>query len=600
MRSALIAGCLLVLLMCLGCGNGDHKQERPPVITSSPPASATEGVAYSYAITASDPSGGGFTLSLAIAPAGAQLDGNTITWTPSPSQSRQANSFSVKATNSKGVSVTQSWTVAPAGTVHVSWIDTLWDAEGQHILVHKWLGAGALVPQADGSFVTVAGIDNGDGTLAISNVPAGYFWLKASSASFYLTKSSNIDLGTDRTDPNLPRSVTLGPTETQINFKITGFEPGPWTGVELYSPEWPLHGLTAVYFGNGLAQSFTVPSSIFGDSPLTRVSVREYKSTSLGTKTAFVLGPTADLKDLAIKLGEVNNVDVPLTSAPRKSVDLNIRGSSWSHLFDHVGPGDPIQLATPFALSIEPSLGISEARIAIEDRSAVQLISSSVESTFAPAGQSFPHRSFSSGCGPMFYEPWRTVPSQAVLLQDDLSQTLEYQDPFPSRYTRQFEICQQTLMLRPSSDVIPVVTNGAVFAAPPTEIAPLLGPVETPTINDQTLFADLTISPGTGINLKWTSPSLGKPTGYIVSLIAPHTIGIGPSPSTVYLQEAKLSTATTAISLPPGLLQSGTTYYITITAVIDGRANIESSPNRLGFPAGYADVVSAPITIAAQ
>src|SRR4051812_6282488 len=162
MRSASLVGCLVVLLACLGCGNGDPKPTVPPAITSKPSLSATEGIAYSYAITASDPSGGPITFSMATAPAGVHLDGNTIAWTPSPSQSRQPNKFVVTVTNSRGISTTQSWTVAPDGTVHVSWIDTLWTEQGRQNLTHKWGRGAALVPQPDGSFLMLPGIDQGD------------------------------------------------------------------------------------------------------------------------------------------------------------------------------------------------------------------------------------------------------------------------------------------------------------------------------------------------------------------------------------------------------------------------------------------------------
>jgi hypothetical protein len=39
------------------------------------------------------------------------------------------------------------------------------------------------------------------------------------------------------------------------------------------------------------------------------------------------------------------------------------------------------------------------------------------------------------------------------------------------------------------------------------------------------------------------------------------------------------------------------TYVFIIAAEVDGRANIESSPNRSALPTAYANVVSAPITI---
>ena len=55
-----------------------------PVITSVPNTSATEAVAYSYAVTASDVEGDTLTWSLTEAPAGMEIDADTgvIRWTP--------------------------------------------------------------------------------------------------------------------------------------------------------------------------------------------------------------------------------------------------------------------------------------------------------------------------------------------------------------------------------------------------------------------------------------------------------------------------------------------------------------------------------------
>ena len=397
MRYALMAVCLVSLFLCSACGSGDHKQTLPPSITSTPPVSATEGIAYSYVITASDASGSPTKISLITAPAGAHLDGNSITWTPSPSQSRQPNSFSIRATNSRGVFSTQSWTVAPAGTVHVSWIDTLWDEQGQHSLIHKWLGAGALVPQSDGSFLPLIGSDGGDGSLKISNVPAGYFWLQASHGSFYWTKSSSIDLGTDLTEPTTPGLIfTTGATQTPVVFRITGFEPGPFAGIELYSPELSFSSLASEYFGNAATESFTISTNSNLDySQIRKINAREYKSASLGRGKVFVLGPTVELKNLELKNGESNSVDVALAPAALKSMDLNLRGTQWAQLFDHVGPGAATSLATPFALSVQPSLIAPDTRVTPGARSSVDLIASATEFEFPFGASAFYSKSFS-------------------------------------------------------------------------------------------------------------------------------------------------------------------------------------------------------------
>ncbi len=54
-------------------------------------------------------------------------------------------------------------------------------------------------------------------------------------------------------------------------------------------------------------------------------------------------------------------------------------------------------------------------------------------------------------------------------------------------------------------------------------------------------------------------------------------------------------TSQASVTLPP--LSSGNTYVFAITALVDGTANIQTSPNRSSLPTAFANVVSAPITI---
>jgi len=47
----------------------------------------------------------------------------------------------------------------------------------------------------------------------------------------------------------------------------------------------------------------------------------------------------------------------------------------------------------------------------------------------------------------------------------------------------------------------------------------------------------------------------------------------------------------------PVTLKAGQAFVVMITAIVDGQANMESSPRRSGLPTAYASMVSAPITI---
>jgi hypothetical protein len=129
---------------------------------------------------------------------------------------------------------------------------------------------------------------------------------------------------------------------------------------------------------------------------------------------------------------------------------------------------------------------------------------------------------------------------------------------------------------------------------PTASVTPLISPVQNPKINGADLFTPGTVS-GTVFALSWTPPVLGAPTGYRVQIATPMSTPTGPS---LYLVVATLETGKTSITLPD-LLSVNTTYVFVITSLLDGHANIETSPHRSALPVASADVVSAPITIGA-
>jgi len=84
----------------------------PPVITSTPVTTGTEGAAYSYDVEATDPDGDVLTFSLTSSPAGMTIDpaSGLIQWTPSSAQVGR-NDVTVRVQDSAGLFDTQSFTV---------------------------------------------------------------------------------------------------------------------------------------------------------------------------------------------------------------------------------------------------------------------------------------------------------------------------------------------------------------------------------------------------------------------------------------------------------------------------------------------------------
>ncbi len=84
----------------------------PPIITSTPLTSATQGVAYTYTVTATDPAGSALSFSLTTAPTGMLIDAasGVISWTPTGAQAG-ANAVTVRVVNALGLAATQSFTI---------------------------------------------------------------------------------------------------------------------------------------------------------------------------------------------------------------------------------------------------------------------------------------------------------------------------------------------------------------------------------------------------------------------------------------------------------------------------------------------------------
>jgi FtsP/CotA-like multicopper oxidase with cupredoxin domain len=104
-------GGMLAMLEVSGSGTA-------PTVTSSPTLTATQGLAYAYKVTASDPEGGPLSFTLDKAPAGMTIKSASdlvawIGWRPTNAQVG-TQAVTVRATDPTGLSTTQSWNVTVA------------------------------------------------------------------------------------------------------------------------------------------------------------------------------------------------------------------------------------------------------------------------------------------------------------------------------------------------------------------------------------------------------------------------------------------------------------------------------------------------------
>ena len=96
-----------------------------------------------------------------------------------------------------------------------------------------------------------------------------------------------------------------------------------------------------------------------------------------------------------------------------------------------------------------------------------------------------------------------------------------------------------------------------------------------------------------GVTLSCDPPAIGTPFGYQVAIMSPITAVQG---TPRYTATTVLGTAKTSMTIPPNVLSPGRTYLFMITAMADGRANMETSPHRSLLPVANADALSAAIT----
>lgn len=569
------------------------------MFTSTPVTQAVEGLSYVYQLTAT---GDKVTFSLTKAPDGAALRGNAISWIPTAVQSRASNSFTVTATTPSGASATQSWTVVPNGTVRITHVDNVWNENGSTNVPFDWSRitsyVAALVPQPDGSFKSLSGSPGGIGEFDIPNVPAGYYWLRLGPRDTYWTSSSIFDVGSDVFAVNsTPASAN---SNTTFNFNFTSLDA---TAAKGWLQFLSLDTFALKYSGSTSPGSttFTGAMGVGGNVDYSSVRngfVMQYKPTALGSLNGILLGPELTLTNLSLKTGGVNTISGALNPPVPAFLNLSVEASAWIPLFDHVAPGAPNAIGGGIYAYAHPYTSINYTN-SLSNSTPIVLIATvpasfsgfpfipdtcSRESPSVPSSNGF---SFSSGT------------TLQPMMTDVEAGTVQYSDPFPATWRRTFSVCQNASVdvpvLGTTKTQSIVLTNSQTTILPTGTVKPLISSVQNPKVNGSDLFTARSIN-SSDVTLSWNPPAIGEPFGYQVIVESP-TIGLMGTPA--YEALATLSTPTTSIKIPPDLLASGHTYLFVISSMVDGRANMETSPHRSSLPIARADLISAPLTIVA-
>ena len=432
------------------------------------------------------------------------------------------------------------------------------------------------MPQPDGSFKSLSGTAGANGTFEIPNVPAGYYWLRLAPRDTYWTSSSTFDVGNDfffvpTANPPAPTTST-----TYMNFSFTSLDATAAPGVlQFDTPESAaLNYWASTNAGSTTSVGGDVINSNLDSSAIKNAFVRQYEPTAFGSMNGYVLGPALTLSNLSLTTGGHNTISGALNPTVPASINLSVKGSAWTPLFDHIAPTAPTTVGGGFYLSVQPYIAADGPNVSLSNPIDLIWTKAYIVSAF-------------------------TSPSCSInppLTTDVEAGTVQYSDPFPTTWRRTFRVCQS------ASVAVPVpggttqginVTNNQTTSLPTATVQPLLSPVQNPKINGTDLFTAGTIN-GTAVTLSWDPPAIGTPFGYNVAIMSTTTF---PNGTVGYFSSTTLGTAKTSMTIPPDLLRSGQTYLFVISSRVDGRANMETSPHRSSLPVANADVISAPITI---
>jgi len=604
---------LVSLALLTACGGGSSTQVQPstPVFTSAPVTAATQGVAYTYQLAAVDPAGGTVTFSMTTSPTGAALSGSTITWTPTAAESRVANSFAVTATTTSGGTASQTWTVTPGGTITVNWVNTYWTATGPVQVPESpslATNLSAMWTNPDGSITVQKGSWTSSGVFSIPNVPAGYYWLQTSGGTFW-TNTGTFDAGGNIAGGPLPTTSSSQPTTFLFNLSGLDGSVPELTPVDFQAAVSGATGVTM--FDNSDSTSLTNIAVGFGItnidwSQISTAFLMQYVPVTIGPSgnllTNLVLGPSLTLTGLTLVDGQENAITDTLLTSPTASINLSVPGASqWAPLLTNAAPSAP----TPFgsALLISAQLYVTEGlATGGAPLSPIVGISPLVGSTqfLTLAGTAQPDIPVTTaGCSGTGFTTLNPTAAQPAITTDTNFGALQYGDPFPSAWARTISLCQESTAAIPipdsSATATFILTDSATVAPSNTPLAPVVLPVQNPTINGGGSIFGATALNSTIVTLSWSAPAGTVPFGYTVRAYVQITAG---GIATYAATGAALSTANTSITLPP--LAGGNTYVFSITAEADGTANMQTSPFRSSLPTGYATVVSGPVTISSS
>lgn len=454
----------------------------------------------------------------------------------------------------------------PMGEVHGTALKTtIFLQPGASPFLQTWPGhtVEAWVPSAAG-YQTFSGTIDESGQFRIAKVPPGPYWLvfrdeqttlSENAKVFVWTAARELDLGYEERSPDLQGETV------PVGGRITGLSP---VEAEDYIFLAPASGSWVTSWGPrplGTEQvAINLPSPELRLRPGVSLSAQQWRRSQQGS-----LATSAIVKygEVVAAAGASATPDIALADPPARQLDLQVEHSEFVRQLGSTPPsGATAKLGLDLTLLAGPAVDETLGR----SQSALRLTGDVKES------------------------------------QNPSTSAIRYGDPYPPDWARGYELRYGGYYPCTAQDSGTRCGSQVYVRGPLSELAS--GTVRPRLSRPPALAIDgkdaMTVGDEVGQSptVRWQAPASGAVSTYMLSLIhvvPPGSDGVAEQPVALFI------TTSTAVTVPPGLLQPGERYYFKLRALggLDSDAAVAPMRAALHLPPAEATVWSRSFTVTA-
>lgn len=424
------------------------------------------------------------------------------------------------------------------------------------------VAVGALAPTS-GDLVTIAGSGDANGNFTIRQVPAAPFYLRFDGV-YVFGSSRKLDLGAfiqGRPDQATPT------TRTTLSVSVTNA--APWANgdaIQFFSA----NAGTAIFYLETLFGPTAGATSFGGAMDLSQMAYGYLIDAAKGDD-AYLTQLVADSNNGVpfVRLAKIANF-------PRFTISNGNAVSTSAAMTDVAQTSMPI--AWTRSLFAQQRMAVNPRAVAAGD----------LFDVYAQPG-GLAHGFFASTPDVLIVKPAAGT--------SDVSLTASWGNPFPSSWPLVAQVGASFAVSYTASGATAATFDGAVYTVAPfagltSPVAPIIGPVQSPTIDGSDAFADTPGASATPV-IAWKPPALGTASSYTVSIYSIDN----QAGATAFNWVTSLYTSATTVDVPPGLLVAGSSYLIAITANAD-TLDLTMTPFAAMVPTAWADALSGALRVA--